>query len=225
MTCIVAISNGKDVLMGGDSAGVTGWDIQIRADPKVFVRGEFVIGFTTSFRMGQLLRFGLNVTPKPESVGDYEYMVTHFVPAVRQCLKDGGFATREKEQEQGGTFLVGYRGHIYSIHDDYQVADVVENYCAVGCGASYALGALYASTEKNTRKRAEAALNAASRFSAGVRAPFLFVGKCMTWKIPIAFAAGFVASILVRIAAEFHKDRQDKKCVIRPHRLRITHRN
>lgn len=44
--------------MGCDSAGVGGWHLQLRADPKVFHVGHFLIGYTDSFRMGQLLRFG-----------------------------------------------------------------------------------------------------------------------------------------------------------------------
>ena len=61
MTVIVALKNKDEVVMGGDCAGV-GWnyDIQMRSDPKVFRVGRFVIGYTSSFRMGQLLRFGLH---------------------------------------------------------------------------------------------------------------------------------------------------------------------
>ena len=52
MTCIVGLIDGRRVWMGGDSAGVSGLDITVRADAKVFRNGDFLIGFTSSFRMG-----------------------------------------------------------------------------------------------------------------------------------------------------------------------------
>ena len=59
MTCIVGIleENG-DIYMGGDSAGASGNTLKIRADEKVFINENYIMGFTSSFRMGQLLRYG-----------------------------------------------------------------------------------------------------------------------------------------------------------------------
>ena len=58
MTCIVAVTDGKKIVMGGDSAGVSGYSLTIRKDKKVFKRKdesgtEWLFGFTTSFRMGE----------------------------------------------------------------------------------------------------------------------------------------------------------------------------
>ena len=61
MTCIVGLIDGRRVWMGGDSAGVSGLDITVRADAKVFRNGDFLIGFTSSFRMGQLLAFHMGL--------------------------------------------------------------------------------------------------------------------------------------------------------------------
>ena len=65
MTCIAAITEKGKVYMGGDSAGVSGYDITIRADEKVFKNGQCVFGFTSSFRMGQLLCYKFKVPVKP----------------------------------------------------------------------------------------------------------------------------------------------------------------
>ncbi|MFN2388015.1 MAG: hypothetical protein ABR575_00190, partial [Actinomycetota bacterium] len=121
MTCIAALIDNATgrVYVGGDSAGVAGWDLAVRADAKVFRRGPFVLGFTSSFRMGQLLRYTLEAPQHPEGMADDEYMVTYFVDAVRRCLKRGGVAKRENDVEEGGTFIVGYRGGIYVIEGDY----------------------------------------------------------------------------------------------------------
>jgi len=173
MTCIVGLIHNGEVLIGGDSAGVGGYDVTIRKDAKVFRRGEFLIGGTTSFRMLQLLRFRLTVAERPESMDVYEYMVTWFIDAVRECLKAGGYATKNLEVETGGQFLVGYQGRLFKVDNDYQVGESVESYAACGCGEPYALGALWASADDSAHRRVERALTAASNFSAGVRAPFV----------------------------------------------------
>jgi ATP-dependent protease HslVU (ClpYQ) peptidase subunit len=170
MTCIVGISDGRNVWIGGDSAGSSGWDQRIRSDAKVFTNGPMVFGFTTSFRMGQLLRYKLAV-PRQFDDGDMAYLCGPFIDAVRSTLKDGGFATLKDGAEAGGSFLVGYRGALYGVHSDYQIASYADNYAAVGCGDSYALGSLHGSTGTPT-KRINAALDAAAYFSAGVAGPY-----------------------------------------------------
>jgi len=57
MTCIVGLidKESKKIYMGGDSAGVANYSLSVRKDPKVFKRYGFIFGFTSSFRMGQLL--------------------------------------------------------------------------------------------------------------------------------------------------------------------------
>ena len=58
MTCIVGLVHEGVVYIGGDSAGVAGLSLVVRAD-EMFRNGDFLMGFTTSFRMGQLLRYKL----------------------------------------------------------------------------------------------------------------------------------------------------------------------
>ena len=59
MTVIVGYvdeENGK-VYIGSDSQGVSGDHTINRADPKVFISHGITYGFTSSYRMGQILRF------------------------------------------------------------------------------------------------------------------------------------------------------------------------
>jgi len=181
MTAIVGLVHDGKVYIGGDSAGVSGLSLSVRADTKVFRKGRYLFGFTTSFRMGQLIRYSL-VPPKPKvDDADLEgFMATKFIDALRDCLKAGGWARKESDREEGGTFLVGVRGQLFTIYDDYQVARSADGFAAVGCGEDIALGALYATagTGMKPRKRALLALQAAERFSAGVRGPFI----CMSIK-------------------------------------------
>lgn len=176
MTCIVGLIHKGKVYMGGDSAGVAGTDVQNRKDVKVFNNGPFVMGFTTSFRMGQLLQFSLKVEQKIKPRQDVmEYMVNVFIPAVQKCLKEGGWVSDGK---QGGNFLVGFKGRLFEIQGDYQVAEVSEEYNAVGCGENYAKGSLYSNRHiKDPVERINDALKAAEHFSSGVRSPFTIVSE------------------------------------------------
>lgn len=172
MTCIVAIAHGGKVYVGADSAGVCGLDLRVRADRKVFANGDFLMGFTTSFRMGQLLQHSLSPPKRRPDRDVLAFMSVEFVDAIRECLKHGGFAKKSSEQEEGGDFIVGYAGRIFTVHGDYQVAECSDSAAAVGCGSAYALGALFANRKRSPRERVKEALLAAEAHSAGVRGPF-----------------------------------------------------
>jgi ATP-dependent protease HslVU (ClpYQ) peptidase subunit len=173
MTCIVGIVQDGKVYIGGDSAGVAGLDLVVRADRKVFKNGEFIMGFTSSFRMGQLLAYAFTPPVRRIDQDVYAYMVTDFVSSVRDCLKAGGFAQKSNDAESGGTFLVGYAGRLFMVADDYQVAESADGFAACGCGAQVALGALFAGSAADPKEKVLNALHAAERFSAGVRRPFI----------------------------------------------------
>jgi ATP-dependent protease HslVU (ClpYQ) peptidase subunit len=181
MTCVVAIAECGKVVIGADSAGVSGFDLRLRADRKVFRNGAFAFGFTSSFRMGQLLRHSFSPPVLPDGADLEGFMCSTFITQVRECLKAGGYASKKEERESGGTFIVGYCGRIFTVQDDYQVEETIAPFQAVGCGESYALGALYAihKSGKNwdigAREQCSLALSAAEAHSAGVRGPYHFV--------------------------------------------------
>jgi hypothetical protein len=179
LSCIVAITDGSSVMMGADSVGAdTGqWTVSERRDPKLFRNGPFLIGFTSSFRMGQILRYGFRPPERKPDIPTEEYMATAFVDAVRKALADGGFRKKENEVERGGTFLVGYRGRIFEVDDDFQVGETAEAFAAVGCGSAFAMGSLFTSQGEDRVKRLELALQAAHRYSAYVRPPFIFAAE------------------------------------------------
>lgn len=172
MTCIIGLETGKGVIIGFDSASVNGWNIRATRLKKVFERDEFLIGYTSSFRMGQLLQYKLVVGPQEYAQSDLEYLATVFVDAVRKCLKEGGFRKVEDEQEEGGQFLVSYRGRLYMVDSDFQVNTSLDGYMAVGCGANFALGSMWSSGDLPPKKRVKQALRAAGHFSNGVCGPY-----------------------------------------------------
>jgi len=174
MTCIVAVELEGKVYMGGDSAAASGWDIHVIDFKKVFRNGEFLIGYTTSFRMGQLLEHELTV-PKQETESDIHYMITKFVPAIRELFKTAGFTKIDSNKEEGGLFLVGYKGKVYRVDSDFQILRHTGGLYAIGCGYAYALGSLMTNVSSNTEQKIITALEVTGIFSNGVCAPYYVV--------------------------------------------------
>jgi hypothetical protein len=143
MTVIAGLVHDGRVTMGGDPAGAR-----------------------------QLLRY--TFTPPTIEPGECleRYMATTFVDAVRFCLKAGGWAKKDSEHETGGQFLVGIRGRLFRIEDDYQVGEALDGYNAVGCGDDVVKGALFATAGRPPAERIRTALEAAERWNNGVRGPF-----------------------------------------------------
>jgi len=175
MTCIVGLEADGKVYMGGDSASTSDWDVNISPVHKVFLNGDFLIGTTGIWRLPQLLQYSLGVRPQEEDESDMQYMVTGFVEAVRKCLKEGGFAKVQNEQEEGdGTILVGFSGRVYKVYKRYSVCVSSDCFQAIGCGDEYALGNLWSTRGCNMKpeERILAALEAAGHFSNGVCPPY-----------------------------------------------------
>ncbi len=193
MTCIVAVTDGTRALIGGDSAAVGEHELHLRATRKVFRTGPYLIGFTRSWRMGQILRHGTRF-PDPPATREGEalehFMVCEFVPAVRAAFKEHGFAKTarvtigmdliEEGQELSGVFLVALAGQIFEVRADYQVMRPIAAHAAVGSGATAALGALHAlstDAQLSLEARARTALEAAELYTPSVRRPFHLVGE------------------------------------------------
>ncbi|MEO1989659.1 MAG: hypothetical protein ABGX47_23875 [Martelella sp.] len=181
MTCIVGIAHQGRVWIGADSAGVAGHSLTRRRDEKVLVNGPFIMGFTSSFRMGQLLAHAFTPPRFHPDSDVYAFMVTDFINAIRECFKQGGYAEKHNEAERGGTFLVGFMGRLFYVDSDYQVGESVDGFDACGSGADIALGALFANTKADAapRDRIMTALQAAATYNTCVCDPFhvLFGGQ------------------------------------------------
>lgn len=179
MTCIIGYIGKNRMYIGGDSAGVSENSVDIRTDEKVFKKKNMLFGFTSSFRLGQLLRFSLNIPKQPDNMNDYAYMCTFFIDAVRECFKEGGYSKIENNKERGGIFLVCYKGEIYRIDSDFQVGTYKEPFVSIGSGEDYARGALniLKSLDLPIKKKIEQALVVAASHSTGVRPPFHIISK------------------------------------------------
>lgn len=168
--------------MGADHAASdekSGW-ILARKDPKVFKVGQYGIAFTDSFRMGQILQY--NWTPPKYTAtktnsGLDKFMRTKFVDSVKDAFRAHGYGSQVAGQEdEGGIFLIGVCGRIFTMDEDFHIAENTFNYMAEGSGGMFALGALHATkNQKNPRMRIKHALEAAAEFSMSVRPPFTYI--------------------------------------------------
>lgn len=184
MTAIAALAHEGKIYMGGDSAAVgDGHHLTIAATPKVFELGPLVIGYTSSFAMGYALQHRLkldfNAIPNAmDLAGLDKWMATAFTDAVRQVMRDCGYMKVENAREQGGVFLVGVRGQIYYMDDDFHARREAAPYAAIGSGVSVCLGALNIMNRLNAHTPIPAehqirhALEAAEAHIATVRGPF-----------------------------------------------------
>lgn len=178
MTCIVGIEDGERVWMGADSMAAAGYAKTIRRDPKIFTRGSYLIGFSGSYRIGQLLRWSLDATgPKP---GDNlaEFMATVFIEDTRTVLRDGGVPLRSGAMVDSA-FMVGICGRLFVVDCDFQVGEPACGYDSVGCGSDLAIGAMHVTKQLEPKVRIRTALQAAAAHCAGVQAPFCI--KSTVW--------------------------------------------
>lgn len=181
MTCIVGLIENGITYIGGDSCGSNGYSKTIRTDKKVFKLKDTpnaILGYTSSFRMGQLLMYATDLIDKRDEPNiDHEYLVTKFIPNVIKLFENGGYSRNKNGEKEGGSFLLGYKDMLYHIEDDYQVGIPIDNYDACGCGEYYALGSLKTTENLGLTpiERIHLALQSASKFSIGVSAPFYII--------------------------------------------------
>lgn len=173
MTCIVGVAAKGKVWMGADSAGVAAtWELHTRPDQKMFQRGPMLVGFAGSFRVGQLMQYTFVMPPHPAGASEMEYLIGHFVPAFRACCRDGGVVMTPGDDHMPTGFLLGYRGRLYTLEENFQVGKSAFNHEAIGGGASQALGSLWTSRGYDPRSRVRLALESAVTYNASVKKPF-----------------------------------------------------
>jgi hypothetical protein len=186
MTCIVALIHENKVYLGSDAAASddkTGLIVQ-RTDPKVFKVGQFGIGFTDSFRMGQILQFNWTPPKYVPTAGNKnldKFMRTKFVDSIKEVFKEhgyGNFGSGTEDGDEGGIFLVAVvgTGRIFTMDMDYHIGEADVMYMAEGSGQQVALGSLYSTTQiKTPRRRVRMALEASAKFIMSVRGPFTII--------------------------------------------------
>lgn len=151
MTTIVAVQ--------GQSWAVVGFDSRVteeggrsytlgRGSAKVVKNGQYLLGAAGDVRAINILAYAFQPPKALDLTGIRldRFMTSKFVPALRECFEDHGYAAKEsKEQAQhGSTVLAIVNGQIYEIDEDYAWVRDTTGIYSFGSGGDYAIGAMYA---------------------------------------------------------------------------------
>ena len=178
MTCIVALKTEDEIVIGGDHAVNDGDRIHTMPQPKVFKRGQFLIGYCGSLRVGQVVQYGLKIPPGFKKKDLHKYMVVDFCNALRACLNHAGAARKDKEEEEHeNRFLVVIQNRIFEIDEGYSVCEIIDGVYAIGSGVEFALGSLYTSRNDwfSPKERVRMALESAAYYCQSVSDPFTII--------------------------------------------------
>lgn len=180
MTCVVAITDGHRLVFAADSAATnlqTG-EIYNLENEKIFFCGPWLVGHTTSYRLGQVLRHQVDWPIPPPELADLEgFITTQVMDVVRKALGKAGARRRKQNAEFGGAFLLGLRGRIFAVADDFSVVRLKAPFAAIGHGRFLAYGALHALQDRTTdlEEICRIALEAAEGYDPTVRRPFNYL--------------------------------------------------
>lgn len=161
MTCIIAHTNGTSSFIAGDKLGSNGFTKSVQAEPKVFEK-EFIkhnedgltrtkevmaLGYTTSFRMGQLLNYNLNLPEQVAGETFAQYLVLKVIPIIRQMFKEEWGSRDASQDVGGGQFIILHNHTIYEVQEDFSVLQPKTQITAVGSGTYHAIAAMAAYLE------------------------------------------------------------------------------
>ena len=204
MTCVIAYKDKDRVYVGADSLSSSTQTMtkHPRKDAKVFRlkdRDDIIIGFCGSYRMGQLLKSTCGLLQyqkesEPDEDGkteliieeveelDYDAMLEVFIPNLIALFKDGDFAVQTDVGLVGGDFIVATKDRFYYVLADFSVAELTEDYLAIGCGGSFAKGALdiLSKSKKSIPTKILEALRVSEKNALAVEKPYIILNTFNT---------------------------------------------
>lgn len=187
MTTIIAVQGQSWAVVGFDSR-VTEEDGRSytlgRGSAKVVKNGQYLLGAAGDVRAINILAYAFTPPKAMDLTGVRldRFITSKFVPALRSCFEDHGYAAREsKEQAQHGSVILAIvNGQIYEIGEDYAWVRDTTGIYSFGSGGDYALGAMYAKAGEEvaaqgvveTQKIVRESLTIAARLDVGSGPPF-----------------------------------------------------
>ena len=179
MTCVVALVDkiNNSVVMGSDSIGIDqGLNKRVIVQPKLIKSGDILIGFAGSFRLGDIIRYCLEIPPIEAEDADYieKYLVTKFIPALHSALENANALSKDDEGSTTNPILLAYKGRLFRVDGDFHVEENANGFESIGVASELAMGAMAALDKRKMAadKKVMAALEVACKFSAGVSKPF-----------------------------------------------------
>lgn len=179
MTCIVSIvDKDNNIHVGSDSLASDDHSQTIMTAAKIFMCGEMVVGFAGSFRAAQVFQHAMTLPERGELAEDMEYLTTSFISALREAFMMAGLLPMEGIGEEAfeGEFLLGYRGKIYRMQEDFSILHAVDDFLSIGSGGEAASAVLFATKklEMTPHERMLLSLEATSYQITSVKPPYHF---------------------------------------------------
>lgn len=154
--------------MAGDRGASDDSTILVLESPKVWKIGAYLIGYAGSMD-GERIRY--NFKPSAPTLKDTDrHMQTKFIKELKEFYNEFWVDT-SKDGDLG--LIIAVRGQIYEhSSSDMSLSKYTLPYLAMGSGAEYAYGVLYATDkQKNARNRVAQAVNAAIKFNPSCMGP------------------------------------------------------
>jgi ATP-dependent protease HslVU (ClpYQ) peptidase subunit len=139
MTCIVSFFDNNKIVLAGDKCGSNGFTRSLVKEPKVFFIKDFMIGYTSSFRMGQILKYLWNPPERTVSQTTEKYLYSIVADSIRKTFKDHGFVAKSSmDEEIFGDFVICYDNRIFVMYSDLSILEHDQDIVCVGSGEYHA---------------------------------------------------------------------------------------
>ena len=147
MTTIVGVCKNGNVTMGADSQVSDGDRPNNHPKMEKITKnnGYLIAGSGDSAPCDILQHMFVPPVPNATEKKDlYRFMITKFVPAMKEALDENGWKQDKSDSDSGFNMLVAYDGEMFDIGDDFSVLLNSDGIYGVGNGSKFAIGALYA---------------------------------------------------------------------------------
>ena len=172
MTTIVAVVKNGNVTMGADAQVTDGSrPFKHLSMEKITKNNGWLIAGSGDSTPCDILQL-IFIPPVPgikERENLYKFMVTKFVPAMRECLEENGWKEEKEDKDTGFNMLFAFDGEVFDIGNDFSVLLNSDGIYGVGSGSPIAIGALYAGAS------VEKALEIAANNDIYTSAPFQII--------------------------------------------------
>lgn len=189
MTLIVGLvePDGEHAIVAADSRSFDGYGLGYNsvqtAKLSMFYVGGYVltIGIAGSWRISQIIRHALEVSPPSGSESVIKWIVSKLTKKLRATLKEGGALTIDEltsVESMESDLLINFRGHVYGMQSDFSLLRDERPISAVGHGGVAAMASLYTSGLLDSvppMQRVQLAMKSTAMIDATVGEPFHIV--------------------------------------------------
>lgn len=145
MTTIVGVVKNGHVILGADSqvTSQTRPNMHPKMQKITNNNGYLIAGSGDSTPCDILQHIFIPPVPTITERKDlYKFMITKFVPAMRETLDENGYKLDGSDKDAGFDMLFAFDGEIFEIDSDFSVLLNGEGIYGIGSGSPFAIGAL-----------------------------------------------------------------------------------